>query len=74
MLSSVIYKGETMSKQHADWTYNDLKAWIESLTPDQREASITIHDDEADEYYPIRRCWTANETDVLDIGSPVITF
>ena len=55
-------------------TYQDLQKWIDSLTPEQKQMSITIHDNIADEYYPIHHCWVTQEDDVIDKNSPVITF
>lgn len=57
-------------------TYEELRNWIDSLTPEQRNQSVTIYDNENDEFYPTHFCWisTKNDTDVIDENTPVISI
>lgn len=57
-------------------TYEELRKWINSMTSEQRSKSVTIYNDETDEFYSVHFCWisTKNDTDVVDENTPVITF
>ncbi len=61
-------------------TYQDLLDFLNGCTLAQLEQTITIHDSNEDEYYPVRlneHNWAlhyAQDTDVLDKGHLYLEF
>ncbi len=56
------------------FTYEQLAEYIERMTPEQRQMSVTIHLNSTDEYYPVDHAELTNdqEEDRLDDGHPVL--
>ena len=55
-----------------DLTHRDLFNFLQTLPKERMDDSISIHDVEDDEYYPISKISIAKENDVLDKGAVIL--
>ena len=54
-------------------SYEQLKTWINSLTPDQLKQTATVYFEDEDEGYPISFIWHMKFSDVYDDGQLVMS-
>lgn len=53
-------------------TYRNLLSTLSSLTEEQLDCTVTIHDSHLDEYYPAG--YAIADTDVLDKNHPILNL
>lgn len=55
-------------------TYAQLKAWLETLTPEQLAMNVSIHDVDNDEFHPLADVGIITDGDVLDMNHPILAI
>ena len=55
-----------------DLTHRDLFNFLQTLPKERMDDSISIHEAEDDEYYPISKISISKENDVLDKGAVIL--
>ena len=55
-------------------TYAALKAWIETLSNEQQQCDVSVHDVANDEWYPVYDFGIITDDDVLDKDHPILAI